>query len=545
MTCAAPPSPADGAPAVGPEEPGAATVGSYVAAFAPLPPWDDLVRWPPDVFAVTNLVLDHTEAYRFAISPPAGHHWPGEGGWAEQVRSSGRAWRARAGDVDPALPEPVRRLWEVVLRGRDTPLEALRDGAAWELCRALLTLHAMADEACVALSSPGVPARVFEQVAYRRLREHRSLARLSAARVRVTPKTRFALRGITIRSFSRYLSLSYESVDVRWHRVEPPAWAPPGGGPRDFHLVLVPWPEHTRASDFRPVDGPLDNMDRATFGFFEFAPEEPLPTAHLDAILRRALDQVPAIDAVVLPEGAIDASEVAAIEATLLRHPVSGLVAGVRGAAPAHGLGQNRLHLGLRHRDGWRHLDQAKHHRWCLDGSQIRQYHLCRALDPDRQWWEAIHLPERRVQLLDVGGGTTVAPLICEDLARLDEVADVLRRIGPSLVIALLLDGPQLVGRWPARYATILADEPGSATLTLTSLGMVARSRPPRAGASRVVALWNDTDHQLRELELQRGASALLVTASVSATTAWTADGRRHDDLPGLDLTAVHQLRVP
>ena len=86
----------------------------------------------------------------------------------------------------------------------------------------------------------------------------------------------------------------------------------------------------------------------------------------------------------------------------------------------------------------------------------VRQYHLCGALDPAKLWWESIDLPVRTAQVVDVGGGATIAPLICEDLARLDEVADVLRRVGPSLVIALLLDGPQLPQRWPARYATCL-----------------------------------------------------------------------------------------
>lgn len=70
-------------------------------------------------------------------------------------------------------------------------------------------------------------------------------------------------------------------------------------------------------------------------------------------------------------------------------------------------------------------------------------------------------------------------------------MADVLRRVGPSLVVGLLLDGPQLPQRWPARYATVLADEPGSAVLTLTSFGMVARSRPPGRTRSRAVALWS------------------------------------------------------
>ena len=136
----------------------------------------------------------------------------------------------------------------------------------------------------------------------------------------------------------------------------------------------------------------------------------------------------------------------------------------------------------------------------------------------------------------------TVAPLICEDLARIDEVADVLRRVGPTLVVALLLDGPQLRTRWPCRYASILAEDPGSAVLTVTSLGMAERSRPSGARRSRVVASWTDPATGVRELELGRRSRALLVTASVGDTAVWTADGRRHDTTAELSLSAVEQL---
>ena len=173
----------------------------------------------------------------------------------------------------------------------------------------------------------------------------------------------------------------------------------------------------------------------------------------------------------------------------------------------------------------------------------VRQYHLCGALDPAKLWWESIDLPVRTAQVVDVGGGATIAPLICEDLARLDEVADVLRRVGPSLVIALLLDGPQLPQRWPARYATVLADEPGSAVLTLTAFGMVARSRPPGRRRSRAVALWSAPGTGLHQLDLAPGAKGIAITLSLGSDTVWTADGRCHrDSTPVLALRGVEQL---
>ena len=206
-------------------------------------------------------------------------------------------------------------------------------------------------------------------------------------------------------------------------------------------------------------------------------------------------------------------------------------------------LGRNYLHFGIRANGGWAHYEQDKHHRWCLDEGQIRQYHLSRSLQPKKLWWEAIEIRERTLHIVDLGGGMTTTPLVCEDLARLDEVADLVRRIGPSLVIAVLLDGPQLATRWPCRYASILADDPGSAVLTLTSLGMASRSRPPCKRRSRVIAHWNSPTEGLTEIELPPRAEGVLLSLAVEGATLWTADGRRHEWVPTLRLADVRPLR--
>ena len=111
---------------------GARTVSSYFHAFGPAPAWDDLGWWPPDVFALTNLVLDHTEAYRFVIAPPAGRRWPPATDWNLQVRGAARAWRAAVAEQGAELPSLVRRGWETVTRQRTTELAAIRTGEAWE-----------------------------------------------------------------------------------------------------------------------------------------------------------------------------------------------------------------------------------------------------------------------------------------------------------------------------------------------------------------------------------------------------------------------------
>ncbi|HSE82472.1 MAG TPA: hypothetical protein VLA87_12420 [Gaiellaceae bacterium] len=509
-------------------------MASYVDAFAPAWQWDDFVGWPPDVFAVANLVLDQTEGYRFVVAPPTGRHWPPFDSWEAHVRGAARAWRRSLGEPPPL----VQDCWDTVARCRDVPLAEVRGGTAWDLNAALLTLHALADEACADVASPKRhPSGVrFEADAQRLLEAQGSLSRLSPVRVRILPKTNFSARGITIRSLSRYLGLCYEAVDVRWRSVGPG----PSNDRRDYNVVLLPWPLSVRSRDFRPVPTTLiENMDRDVFGFFEFAPEGSLDCELVDSLLAAA----GCVDALILPESAVDAESIASLESTLGAHGAGFLIAGVRERPAASTLGRNYLHFGVRTNGSWNRYEQDKHHRWCLDEGQLRQYHLTRSLHPKKMWWEAIGLRERRLHIIDLGSRITTAPMVCEDLASLDEVADNVRRIGPSLVVAVLLDGPQLASRWPCRYSSVLTDDPGSAVLTLTSFGMAARSLPPGKARSRVVAHWNDRSDSPREIELARGAAGVLLHMRVEDSTVWTADGRCHGDVPRLKLAGVRQLR--
>src|SRR5262249_38639595 len=90
--------------------------------------------------------------------------------------------------------------------------------------------------------------------------------------------------------------------------------------------------------------------------------------------------------------------------------------------------------------------------------------------------------------------------------------------------------GPQLTSRWTARYASVLADDPGSAVLTLTSFGMVQRSRPHQRDASPIVALSRDPTRGFREIPLEAGAQGVVLTVCMARTTRRSADGRRPVD---------------
>ncbi len=115
---------------------------------------------------------------------------------------------------------------------------------------------------------------------------------------------------------------------------------------------------------------------------------------------------------------------------------------------------------------------------------------------------------------------------MCEDLARFDPVMPILMAVGPNLVFALLMDGPQLKERWSGRYATALADDPGSSVLSLTCLGMIQRSGHPGHNDSRVVGLWKSRNRPAVELSLPMGAHGLVLALTPTSNS----------DLRSLDL---------
>jgi hypothetical protein len=253
-------------------------------------------------------------------------------------------------------------------------------------------------------------------------------------------------------------------------------------------------------------------------------------------MLVAAKDEAGSVDVVILPESGIDETDIEGLEAVLDHHGVIYLQTGVRQRVPEPGRHpRNWVHTGVNpmlekgvpppSSREWFHIPQNKHHRWSLDEGQIHQYHLGGRLYPHIRWWEAMEVPRRSVQLVEVAE-LTIVTLVCEDLAQNDDVAELIRSVGPTLVVTVLLDGPQLTSRWSARYASVLADDPGSAVLTLTSYGMVQRSRPRGRDASPVIALWKDPARGSREISLEPGAQGVLLTVCIDRATRRSADGR-------------------
>jgi hypothetical protein len=509
------------------------TPASVWAAVAGSPISDELLEWPPDVFALSDLVLQRSEAHRFALSPPSGASWPPDrlGDWASVVAGAGRLWSAWVEDHDEPFPELVAEEWAVVRSAVEMSLARLGEGQDWRVCEAILTLHAIADEACCGL---GVALTAFDGygATYRAwgrelLARKGSLSRVPVEALRVLPKVRTAPNGTSSRTLSRYAGVHRPGVETHWHKVAArlPRTEPE---PERTTFLLLPWPLRVRESDFRPVPGSVRSLTKEPLGYFEFAPSEELDLDLLDRTLTAALDEVDHVHTVILPESAVEEGQIDELERVLARHRIDGLIAGVRGRPARPGqLPSNWVHYGRSTGHGWQHMRQDKHHRWSLDEGQIEQYHLGGALHPHVRWWEAMAVPRRSVHLLERSDGAVLAAVICEDLAQIDEVAEVIRSVGPTIVITPLLDGPQLSSRWAARYASVLADDPGSAVLTLTSYGMAQRSRPNRRDPSSIVALWKDPIRGAREIPLEAGAHGVLLTASVDLTVRRSGDGRR------------------
>jgi hypothetical protein len=526
---------------------GAPTIASVWSEVCGQDMSDSTLEWPADVFALVGTVLSRTHAYRFAVSPPPGRHWPpaGSSTWNSSVCGAAEKWAAWAEAPDGPPPALVADAWAVLRDGATATLEDIADGRDWPVCEALLILLAASDETCAGVAAALDPVRTagyrYRARADELLSRNGTLSRIPAHRLRVLPKVRTPPGGISFRSLSRYLCLRGPAVDVAWNKV--PARRS-GLGQQQANVLLLPWPLRVRQRDFRPVPGSVRRAENEPFGSFEFAPAEPFDLGLVERTLRGALDEVDGVDAVVFPESCVPAGDLEPLEALLGRYGVTVLLAGVRETTSTPDrLPGNWVHLGVHVGGCWSHYRQNKHHRWFLDESQIDQYHLAGALHPSVRWWESMEVPRRALQFLELSEGLTLVAVVCEDLARLDEVAELLRDVGPTLVITILLDGPQLSTRWTARYASVLADDPGSAVLTLSALGMVQRSRPIGAPPSSVVAMWKDPTRGLREISMDPGTQGVLMSIASIRARRRVADGRTPvDNATGLVVAGVHPV---
>lgn len=460
----------------------------------------------------------------------------------------------------------------------DENMEAKEINALWPIAQVLLTLHAVADEACFQWGSINVETVIVDgkskarykkdnaqYFAERLLLDKGSLSTIHTDRCRVLPKRHNPSLGITLRSLSSNLAFHRSSVEVVWRDSSKNILTEKLNQKRRTNstkktcisMLLLPLPLVTSTRDFK--SGPAFNkrVDLIrNHQFFSYSPCEGVKSDAISLVKKAKEELANSPDIIVLPELSMKKDEMADLEAQLteIRPPPSVYVVGVReegeeGEPPKTGKKAQpkkfpRNAVYCKYFDGTDYgsdeklngppetpkFKQYKHHRWRLNKSQIRQYGLSQVLDPEATYWEAIKIPRRRVSFLNIGGKMTLCHLICEDLARQDPIADLIRHVGPSLVVAILLDGPQKADRWSSRYASVLSEDPGSSVITLTSIGMVNRWSSPYKSMSRVVALWSDKHTLCREIRLEQGAEAILLNLEVEPEPEVTADGREESE---------------
>jgi hypothetical protein len=518
-------------------------------------PWAACPAWPPDLFAVAATLVKRSDAYSaFVQSPWSGTLFTPD--YRGDVVRLGRLWRQ---ELSP--PEAVQQMWEELV---DSFPQALVPHAQW--ARLALCLMAVADEASVGVGFTYAQGSPFSelvtaesQAALKKTKEVERVLRQIPSSVCwrvpqeeccVLPKTRTPQVGITLAALSHNLAL-LPSVTEVWPRwlMNPVNRSLPRRGSLAFNLLLVPYPYRVDARCFREREPATEGAQ--FFRLSQLWLRPPATPARLAAFVGSLVDEAErdgaVVNGVILPELSLDPPSFAALETALARRAgVQFLTGGVlqpgEGEAPVN---QVRSAV-FAERRRLLSITQAKHHRWKLDAPQIERYGLAHVLGMGCDWWEDVDVTRRACSFFQISNGACVAAVVCEDLARVEPVHTVLRAVGPNLVVALLMDGPQLASRWSSRYATVLAEDPGSAVLTLTCLGMIRRSHRPGEEERREIGLWKDSGSTVRELRLPEGAHALRVSLALDWEETFSLDGRSdHGFSVKVHLAAVQGLAAP
>jgi hypothetical protein len=549
------------APAESPAAPPSGSLGEWLGYLgANVSEEDWLPIWPPDAFAIGAGFLRRTGGYVGLVN---GVDAEARSNQANRPEAIGAVWRESisaalregvpAGRLRDQCPAQVRMWWRTLRdRSNQLQLDAAPDtaatAAAWNLC--------IASDAASARIGIAIEDDPFLGLAQALLQQNdlRSFCHeIRPEKLAVLGKQHTPQRGCTIRSLTHHLAL-YTPTEIKAY------WSGPYRSSNEeldvFNLLLLPWPTEVNPSDFTARAkrtlrrGPARPL--GSHRYFDFEPKAKVTPAEMARRVTRALDAAGShadkIHGLVFPELSLDGDQYLAVERVAVARGAL-LIAGVRSAGDdtPSGMPENFCAvqpLGIadvprsaksRHMADWLRLTQSKHHRWCLDRNQVLQYELGGRLPSAVECWERIQIEERRVNFVAIGEWLMMCVLICEDLARQDPVAEVIRSIGPNLVFALLMDGPQLRSRWPSRYASVLAEDPGCSVLSLTNLGMAKRSRPrdlpPGApDKSRTIALWRDAREGEREIGLEPGHDASVLSLVGRRSREYTIDGRFDDD---------------
>jgi hypothetical protein len=521
-------------------------------------------QWPADMFAVAATLMELSGCYTEASL--VGNHHGMHDAYIDEVLDAAKLWR-KTGNC----PRVVEEWWSdlIAIHG-SLPLSALKHEIPYSRAVAtVMRLLAVADEASLGVGWwPREDKKELTKFALRasvsfldvdadegaklRYAPHSLCERVPPWAATVLPKSLTPSVGCTVRAMSHHLALLPPTSVVESE------WVVPDNGPTDgtMRLLVIPYPFRVDDESFVPSGPTRDMTSRAKMPpYFTLDPtwlRKPRKvTAKLirNELIAPMVEQAVAkfganaIDGVLFPECALTEQLADELLDELAKKPIDGLkflitgtmAAGEPGDATKDGLpGHNRaktMVFAPNQKDPKQRVlygkAHSKHHRWALDREQIKRYGLTGIPSPEPlKVWEHISVGKRQLPFLALRDDLCMTVLICEDLARADPAMPVIRSVGPNLVIALLMDGPQLAVRWPGRYATVLAEDPGSSVLSITSAGMVDRSNLGERNPARAVGLWRHDQGYNTELYLPMGHHGLVLTVAAKEDEQYSLDHR-------------------
>jgi hypothetical protein len=533
-------------------EPLGEPLDSFSARISPT--YQTCPTWPPDIFAVVGTIIDRSGCYTQAS--PDRKDLPGHDTYLQVVQDVASSWNDLLN-----VPSAVTELWvSLVAVYGEVALDDIKDIP--DVLTTLFMLFAISDEVSQgmgwdtdmhgALSDFATAVLITaalepgEKPLFRLPDWPNSLCRMVPTdQVVVLPKSITTDKGCTIRSLSHNLALlpCQNVLDSEWRLVSREAH---GDASSALRLLLVPFPYAIPPDSFILSSARRKMKNGTTHAAFFGLDQKWLDTKDGKRLTGEALAQkliLPLINeaavqaggqkphGVVLPECALDEDTTIGLIAALKGSGIEFLITGVLEYDTRRGRWLNQAYTVFL--DSQVAKPQNKHHRWRIDRQQANSYGLAFDPDPDnQQWWEDIDVSMRRLPFYAFRKDTSMVTLICEDLARMEPAMNAIRAVGPNLVVALLMDGPQLGSRWPGRYAGVLADEPGCSVLSLTCAATVDLSNAyyvvtekPANPPKRIIARWTQAAGT-HDIELPNDASGVLLTLQSDSRHQTTLDNR-------------------
>lgn len=536
----------------------------------------DLLLWPPNLFAFTSIILHRTGCYRVCqiedidwnivqrnlIVEDEGLVWIQEVGRVlrddtyefDAFRDIGKkrgVFSEAFAFVENNLDFSIVHLRIIVsdpLTNFDKAYQSVAQTAR-DIAKCLVDLHTVADVASTAMGmidgnyANDSDINLALTLANILLTTQGTLTTIDKLHGCVLPKFRTPQQGQSLRSLSHHLTFHATETEIVWRTIP---WL--DTNEHSINILAIPHPFTMHARDFKAV--PYKNHPTRYFkvDIEEFQNGR---TELIHAIVDKLIElraRVSRIHMILLPELSLTKKEYDYLLLILFKyrkeiHYLPIVVVGVMSDGYStdenpHEVYNNEVKIASYFAGRWYDLNQRKHHRWRLDKNQLIQYQLATKFATHRNWFEYISTSQRKLTVLSVNSWLSMVALICEDLARLEPVSEVIRGIGPTLMLALLSDGPQLSNRWPARYATVFADDPGTSVFSLTSLGMAKRSNmkgsepfEQERNEKHVIGLWKDSVNANREIKVEgtlsdMSKSSIVLTLSAKFIEEFTLDGR-------------------